>query len=272
MMFFKILQHLLPNARAWNLTVDKKLRQFFEGLSPLGDAVRAFFDLIIYDIDPSKTRELSAWEDQFGLRSSGILTEAERRARLDAAWKAIGGQDPKYIQDTLRSAGFDVYVHEWWVPGTEPAVNAHATATVRNPLTWLRRGYTSLIYSTECGEPLAQCGEPIMKCGESPNPRGYPLANKVYEKEPNLITLCGEPLMECGEPTAEAGNYFGYNYVIKNYLIPLDPIYWPYFLYIGGQTFGTLAQVTPPRKDEFEELCLKIAPCQQWLGMLVEYV
>ena len=36
MTFLRVFKHLLPNARAWRITVDKKLRQFFEGLSGVG--------------------------------------------------------------------------------------------------------------------------------------------------------------------------------------------------------------------------------------------
>ena len=66
-MFLRIFQHLLPNAKAWRITTDKQLRQFFEGLTGVGSDVRTFIDLVYKDIDPQETRELDAWEVQFGL-------------------------------------------------------------------------------------------------------------------------------------------------------------------------------------------------------------
>lgn len=271
MMFLRIFKHLLPNARAWRITVDKKLRQFFEGLSGSGDNVKTFFDNVWLDIFPQSTREIDQWEQQFGLRDTGI-TEQERRDRLDATWKALGGQDPRYIQDTLQANGFDVYVHEWWESGTEPAPGVKQCVTPRNPLMWLRREFTGVSLLVECGEPLAQCGEPFAQSGNSLQPLGYPLVNKVFETIPDLLTLCGEPLAQCGELEASCGNYFEFREVLREYIVPNDPAKWPYFLYIGGETFGTLAQVDPKRRDEFEALCLKICPAQQWLGILVEYV
>lgn len=271
MTFLRIFKHLLPNARAWRITVDKKLRQFFAGLSGVGEDVKTFFDGVWLDIFPETTREIDAWEQQFGLRDTG-LTEQQRRDRLDATWKALGGQDPKYIQDTLQANGFDVYVHEWWEPGTEPAPGVKQCVTPRNPLMWLRREFTGVTLLVECGETFAQCGEPFAEAGNRLEPAGYPLVNKIFETVPDLLPLCGESIAECGEPEALCGNYFEFRESLRQYIVPTDPAKWPYFLYIGGETFGTLAQVDPKRRDEFEALCLKICPAQQWLGILVEYV
>lgn len=271
MMFLRIFKHLLPNARAWRITVDKKLRQLFEGLSGVGPDVKTFFDEVWLDIFPETTRDLDEWEKQFGLRDTGI-TEQERRDRLDATWKALGGQDPRYIQDTLRGAGFDVYVHEWWEPGTEPIPGVKQCVTPRNPLLYLRKEFTGVVLLVECGESLAQCGEPLAQCEETLTPRGYPLVNKVLETQPDLFTLCGEVLAEAGELDAICGNFTNFTDVVRPYTVPEDETKWPYFLYIGAKNFGELAQVEPKRKDEFERLCLKICPAQQWLGILVEYV
>ena len=236
-MFLNIFKHLLPNARAWQITINSQLREFFDGLSNSAIAVdvKTFFDGVFVDIDPQETRDLTSWENQFALRDTG-LTDQERRDRLAAAWQAVGGQDPRYIQDTLQAAGFDVYIHEWWVPGTEPAIDSPAAATPRDPSTVLSGG--TIFYLNECDEALAQCGEALAECGERTSPIGYPLVNKD-----------------------------GSVYIIS--LIPAD---WPYYLYIGGVIFGDAAQVDPKRKEEFEDLCLKICPAQQWLGIIVEYV
>lgn len=270
-MFFRIFRHLLPNARAWRLVVDKKLRSFFEGLAESGGEARAFFDGVYADLFPQQTRELPEWEQQFALPDTG-LNEQARRDRLDAAWKAVGGQDPRYIQDTLRTRGFDVYVHEWWQPGTEPAVGVSGCATPRNPLLWLRREFDDRTFSVQCGEAVAQAGEPEALCGNSFTPRGYPLVNKVVETVSDVRPLCGVDIAECGEPVALCGNFVGYKQARKTYIVPDDPAKWPYFLYIGGEDFGGIAQVPQSRREEFEDLCLKLCPAQQWLGIIVEYV
>lgn len=268
MNFFNIFEHLLPKARAWQLTIQKTLKDFFEGLSTLPSDIRDYFDLIYDDLNPFKTRQLSEWENQFGIIDTG-LTVLERRVRLDARWKELGGQSPRYIQDTLQSYGFNVFVHEWWVSGTEPAVNVKACTTPRNPFSVLSDDGV-IDYNVLCGEPLAECGEPLAECGELSGKAGYALVNKVYISVLAFMQ-CGEPLAECGEPLAECGETLGYGQQLKKYTIPNDPLKWPYFLYIGGEVFGEFANISPQRRDEFERLCLKICPCQQWLGIMVQY-
>ena len=271
MTFLNMFKHLLPNARAWRITVDKRLRQFFEGLSGTGEDVKTFVDDVWEDIFPKTTRELDAWDRQFGLRDTGITTQ-QRRDRLDAAWKALGGQSPRYVQDTLQGAGFNVFVHEWWTPGTEPAPGTKVCVVPRSPFTVLRREFTNVDILIECGEALAQCGEASAEAGNGLEPRGYPLVNKIFETVPDILPLCGEVQAAAGEPSALCGNYTTFRETLREYIVPADTSKWPYFLYIGGETFGDIAQVDPKRRDEFEALCLKICPAQQWLGILVEYI
>ena len=270
MNFLNVFKHLLPRAKAWNLTKNKQLRQFFSGLAGTGDGVKSFLDDVWLDIFPETTREISKWEAQFALKSSA-LTESERRDRLAAAWRAIGGQDPEYIQKTLRDRGFDVYVHEWWEPGTEPTIGVHTCVTPRNPTLYLRREFVDASLLVDCGEALAQCGEAFAEAGNSVDPRGYPLVNKILDSVPDITSLCGEALMEAGEEVASCGYYIEFIESIREYIVPTDETKWPYFLYIGGENFGTISNIDPSRKNEFEELCLKICPTHLWLGILVEY-
>ena len=258
-----IFKHLLPRAAAWSLTINKPLRQFFEGLSGFIASTRLFFDLVWFDIFPDTTREIDAWEQQFGL-SRLTLTEQERRDRLTGAWAATGGQSPRYIQDTLQAQGFPVYVHEWWQPGTQPPV-AH------NPLLLLRESSLESTYLNECGEPLAECGELLAECGETLEPVGYPLVNIILQTEKLLQVECGEVTAICGEELAVSGGFQDFGLRRREYVIPDDPTKFPYFLYLGAEVFPSPAFIPQSRKLEFERLCLKICPAQQWLGMRVKY-
>lgn len=262
-MNLRTFKHLLPKALAWRLTPDKQLRDFFNGLTGLGSDVKEHFDLIWLDILPQSTRQLDEWDSNWALINYG-LTDQQRRDRLDATWAALGGQDLIYIQRTLQANGFDVYVHEWWVPDTNPPV-------ARDPFDWLRANSSSVVYLAACGEALAECGEALAACGDGTEPLGYPLVNKLFITEKDFLAVCGADLAECGEPDATCGNYLVFLFIPRNYSIPADPNTWPYFLYVGGETFGTLAIVEPKRRNEFEDLCLKICPAQQWLGIMVSY-
>lgn len=123
--FFK---HLLPRAEAWSLVQAKQLRDFFQGLVGSKDDLVSFMDDVWADLFPATTRELTAWEQAFGIFKLS-LSEAERRTRLDGLWKATGGQSPRYIQDTLQNAGFDAYVHEWWETNLLVDGNMEASGT-----------------------------------------------------------------------------------------------------------------------------------------------
>lgn len=272
MIFFRVFQHLLPRARAWQLTIEKTLRSFFQGLAPTGSDARTFIDEVWLDIFPQTTREIDKWENQFALMNSG-LTEQERRDRLDATWKALGGQDPTYIQDTLQAAGFNVFVHEWWEPSVEhPAggsVNGDVTPVVRNPLTYLDDGTTPGAFLMFDGGVDAQDGDPVSQDGGTATPQGYPLVNKILVS--TVVTIGdGAAGMQDGAPIAQDGGLTTV-YSFEQFVIPNDPTKWPFFLYIGGETFPDNASVPQSRRDEFEDLCLKICPLEQWLGILVTY-
>lgn len=242
-MFFRLYKHILPRARAWQITASKQLRDFFVGLSTFPSDIRDFIDLVWLDTFPQETRELDLWEEQWGLPDTG-LTEQERRDRLDATWKALGGQDPTYIQETLQAAGFPVYVHEWWVPGSEPAVDSPAAATPRNPVTTL----------------VAPA---------------YPLVNRIYFSDKAYVAYFDGGALpnqnQFGKEDSQFGRFNSSAVSPVEYSIPADPATWPYFLYIGGATFPALASIPTARKEEFEALCLKICPAEQWLGILVNY-
>lgn len=148
MPFLRIFQHLLPDAVAFRLSVGKKLRKFFKGLTGAQQDVKDFVDLVWEDLLPETTRFLELWEKQWGLPGTG--SDSERRDRLAATWQALGGQSPRYLQDIVQAAGFPLYVYEWWSSGPDPYV-------ARDPRLYTT---TPLIGTVQCGEPLAQCGEP----------------------------------------------------------------------------------------------------------------
>ena len=270
--WLNVFKHVLPNARAWRITIEKTLRNFFEGLTELPADVKEFFDRVWSDIDPQQTRELSAWENQFALMDAS-LTEQQRRDRLDGAWKALGGQSPRYIQDTLQAAGFDVYVHEWWIPSvdhpTGGSVDGDVSPTARDPFDYLDDGTTGLPFLMFDGGTDAQDGDTVSQDGGTATPAGYPLVNKILESSDEIIGD-GAAAMQDGEAQAQDGGILTI-YSQKQYVIPADTTKYPFFLYIGGATFPDQANIQAARRDEFEDLCLKICPTEQWLGILVNY-
>lgn len=267
----RIFFHLLPRGRAWALSIAKQLRQFIRGISiPLISNTKLAADVAFLDVLPQYTSRLADWEEQWGLTNQG-LSEQARRDRLAATWAATGSLSPHYLQNLLQDQGFDVYVHDWWVPGTEPAVGVEACATARDPFTYLVDLGASNTSETQCGEALAQCGEATALCGYLSGAVGYPLSNKVVATQRDFLIACGEALAQCGEATALCGQYSALTDRDILYPLPADPDKWPYFVYIGGATFPDGAVVDSQRREEFERLLLKYCPAHMWIGVLVSY-
>jgi hypothetical protein len=230
MLFFRVYQHLLPRAVAWSTTkTTKTLRKLFEGLSGAPTDARAYIDDVHADLFPATTRALAAWEQQWGLSSDG--TEAARRLQLAAAWRAQGGQSPRYLQDVVQAAGFPLFIHEWWWPPNE------APRTPRNPLDYTNQ---PLIGSIQCGEPMALCGEPEAQANRW-------LVNEIYYLVNSNLTPEAPPP------------------------VPDDPSLWPYFIYWAGETFADHVAIPATRRAELERLILKLTPAHCWNVLLVDW-
>jgi len=258
-MFLEVIKHLLPTARAWRITVDKTLRQFFEGLTGTFAEIRLYVDLVWLDIYPQTTRDVAAWEEQFGLPNT-TLTNQQRRDRVDGAWKSSGGQSPRYIQDSIQAAGFNVFIHEWWEPVD--------------------------VFAAECGVPTAECGEPTAICGaiigvaqpiaaEPRDPSKVLTDGSVpfgyFLNSGGSVAVCGGVKAISGAANGVSGGLLVNKPAKIIYQIPTNPAQWPYVLYFGAQTYGERATVDVARREEFEALCLKLCPAQQWIGLIVEY-
>ncbi|AAQ96490.1 hypothetical protein [Vibrio phage VP16T] len=235
------LRLLLPRGRAWRTTLDKPLRKFMDALGDTFGGVRDHLGSAYTDLLPQYTRRLDDWERQFGLPTVNISDE-DRRQRLEAAWRPIDGQGIDTLQDVLQASGFNVYFHNWWVPGSEPVPGSNALPTIRNPADFLSLNEARV----NCGEPLAQCGEPTAQAGNSlqtpPTPQGRLLVNIIQ-------TDTGQ----------------------VEYAIPTDPAEFPHIIYVGGEEFGTYAAVPFERREEFEALILRIRPAHKWVGLLINY-
>ena len=109
--WFKIIKLLSPKSNAFSLFIQKKLTQFFEGLTTIPDDFRDYLHQVWFDIFPDTTRELTAWKEQFGMIYFPTV-EADQIQALDTEWKLKGGQGKDYIEAQLVAAGFDVQIYE----------------------------------------------------------------------------------------------------------------------------------------------------------------
>ena len=260
MSWLNTIRHALPTGRAFRMMVDSTLRRFFTAVATVPQAIESEQDNIWDDLDPQRTRKLTEYEQQFGL-SRGTLDTQQRRDRLQGAWGARGGQSRYYLQQQLQQAGFDVWVHPWYVEPVEARdifaceageavaeageVNAQAglvvgqlpVPQVRDPGVYLRSDGSNQAFTLSLGAQGAFLGGDVATMGRTVDRPGYLLVNKP------------------GGP----------------YNIPTDPLTWPHFTYVAGEHFPNLASVPAARRDEFEALCLKFMPAHNWIGVLVRY-
>jgi hypothetical protein len=230
-LFLRLFKHLLPRARAWSITIAKPLREFFQGLA---DGIGV----------PAKQYFDDIWLDMFPETTrklsswefqfglkKGQLTEQERRDRLASIWKALVG-------------------------GQDP--------------TYLEDTLNDFGFPVTVHEWWVPGTDPPVKRDPTGLAQAIILVNKLFTIEQTVTALCGEPAMECGEPLAECGQYSGFDINEITYGIPV-PAKWPYLVYIGGDPWGTYVNIPTAKKAEFEDLCLKIFPTEQWLVLLVSY-
>lgn len=262
MLFLRILQHLLPRTRTWSLTFNKRLQQFFAGLAAPFESAdpeespRAFADAIFLDAFPATTRQVPYWLTQFGLEPSSNNVQ-----QLTAAWQAQGGQSPRYLQDTIQLAGFPLYIHQWWKPEVAPFAQVCA------------------------GDALAEAGEPNALAAErsfnwfTRDPRDY--TTQPIEGSIEASDLSDQPQASdlFDQPQANAFLINEPGYIVNVDLtqgapppIPDDEAAFPYFFYLGGETFADRVTIPPSRRIELERLVLKLSPSHLWVVMLVDYV
>jgi hypothetical protein len=263
--FFNMFKYLLPKSTAFNLTIQKNLTKFFEGLTALPDDFRTYINNIWLDIFPDTTRSPELWEDQLGIRMPSSF-EAIRRQNIDTSWKLKGGQSAYYLQSILQAAGFDVQVHE-----NNPKVDPD--------------NFISAFFVMTCGMTTAVCGNDAAYAGRT---GGYLLVNGFVpdsSDQRDFLMVCGGNGFDnvtCGQAFSVCGYFEEFFIYPKTYTVPDDSDYWDFIFFIGGNatrdpvtrqlTAIETVTVDMARRDEFEKLILKIKPVNTWAGMMIEYI
>lgn len=156
--------------------------------------------------------------------------EAARRNQVAVEFLMQGGQSTHYIETILHAAGFTNLYVHQW---WEPNTFPRVA---RDPRDY---GNQPLIGQWQCGDPEAQCGNPNVLCD------AFQANLPSYLVNRNLTPNAPPP-------------------------IPDDPARWPYFIYIGGETFPEIAEVPAERRAELERLLLKICPMHLWIVLITD--
>ena len=215
----RVYDRLLPRSRAWALTIDRTLKKFFEGLGELPKICQEYIGSVLLEAFPQTTNYLADWSLFFG--SPTTLTADE----LEVEWGTFGGQDPDYIQQVLWYLGFDTcFVHEWWVPDTNPPV-------ARNPFT------------------------PVNLIDSS-----YVLVNDLTEVEKDFAYQFGDGTQFESTPGAQFGEYDGYYLRMKRYPCPDIPHEYPVYWYVCDRTWPNYALVEESKFRTLIRILYKLKP------------
>lgn len=115
----KLIRQLLPTGRAFRMPSSGDLDKLFKGLAKSDEravqAAKSVLDSVLPDNDNFTEEDATINEKRYGLINSTATLE-ERKLAILRKIAHPGDIRPRqhylYIQDQLRAAGFDVYVHE----------------------------------------------------------------------------------------------------------------------------------------------------------------
>lgn len=218
--------------------------------------------------NPKKTFLLDDLEREYGIIKNDLLTELERRTRLDAKKnQSPGGGTATDLQAALDNAGFNVLVHK-----NNPPVD---------PALFLTQNFQMVAGGDNAFagfEPIS--GPPTTAFAGLLG--GELLVNgSVFEQSPAITMQAGGAFAFAGNGDAVAGRFDSLNREPIIYEIPTDPEDWPFVFFVGGEAtrdpitdeLTAIEQGFVPneRRSEFETIILSIKPTYTWAALIITF-
>ena len=153
--FFETIRALLPRTSAFDLTHQKNIRRFFEGVTELGDDVRKEFEGVLLDYYPDTTRALEKWEEIFRVQFSKILFNVQERRSIVSTlwWLRYGNTTGEFMEKIL-----NLFIPGARVTENIPAVDAMGLV---------------FSYMAVCGNKYICCGNKKAVCNYHIGERGW---------------------------------------------------------------------------------------------------
>jgi len=233
-LFRGVIDALLPPGSLWVPDSGYDLDLLLDGISDNIDTVRVFLHELARVRSPLLTPILADLEREYGIVPNDKLSESVRRQRLLAV-KTDGNSDgtTDWLQNKLRAAGFDVYVHI-----NNPAVD---------PATLLNYGNDPVFASDEEGAQFGESGEYFVAKG------GVLLVNGPIYYNQELITY----------QSPSASQYWPLIFFIGG----------PATRDTDGSLLDfEWVKIDILRKTEFIRLIIKYKPMFTWVGVKADYV
>lgn len=251
----KLTKQLYPTGRAFRIFNGSWWERLHKGLAvseaAAYNAALGVLDSILPD-NPNFTAEnASEWERRLGMINGTGVDLEDRKLAIKRKMNHPGTMKPREnwmnLEHQLQAAGFNVWVHEnrFW-----------------NGVAWVTIEPADALVNVDYGEH----GE--YEHGEIQH--GYDLS--YYE---DLFIFAEHGEIEHGE--AEHGGWIFANKVVNFIEEAKDSTFneggsLVATFYIGGETFGTLADVPTERKNEFRQLILQLKEVNTVAYLLVNYI
>lgn len=253
----RVLNSVWPSGATWLPAPDKGLDWLLEALGESLDEARDDMQTLATLRMPADTALLPELEIDYGIVPDTGMTESERRRVLELKKnRRFSGATPEDLQDTLRDAGFDVFVYS-----NDPAVNPAP--------------FTSAFLLT-AGADNAHAGEP----------------DAVAEVDQRKILVNGDLVISTSEYLAHAGELEGIAgedeavaeitgtaETLFEYTSPSNPGDWPLVFFVGGAaTFApdgsiiniNVASIPAARIPEFKRTILEIKSTHSWAILIIQ--
>jgi hypothetical protein len=245
----RLTERLFPTGRAFKIPKDGKLDRLIDALKvyetkAVNDAT-SILDSILPDNDNFTAEDASQWEVRLGLPVNNLIPLADRKLAIKRKMNHPGlipaRQHARYIEGQLQAAGFNVWVHE--------------NIPVVNPVTF---GATPL-------DGLGELNTYQLGGGELGSAEDF-ISNTI---------LSQVQLGQFQLGSSQLG--FTFNNMVVNHTDPdldldFDPDGFNCSFYIGGEIYGTFADVLSSRETEFRQLILKLKPANTVAFIYVNYI
>jgi hypothetical protein len=247
--FVKISKQLYPTGRAFRVAEGSELEKLHEALSESESKLDldslSILNSVLPDNDNFTELDAELWENRLGLITNPDVSLEDRKLAIIRKMNHPGDiparQSWDYLQDRLRSAGFDVYVHE------------NLTNVSPQDVLALNENYGQLGTFQLDDQQLGD----------------------VYSYYGNLFNFFQLDDQQLGFFQL---NEYSYNHKVannifeeKDYSFNVGANYKSTF-FIGGEELGSFADIDVNRKLEFRQLILRIKPVQTVGFLFINYI
>lgn len=255
----KLINGVMPKGSIWTVKAGGFFDALLDALSDSLNTVKLKLSGLADIRNAKKTIVLDELERDYGVAFNPNLTEAERRAALDARINAIDNTGSREeLERALQRAGFPLFVYS-----NTPAVDPD---------------YFNTNYLMVAGNSNAFAGVSTAIAGSFK--ADIVVNGDIIVETPTYSMVAGGGNAFAGNKGAFAG-ITGFFERFYEYFLPNNPENWPFVFFIGGTAQFALngslvsierVDISDDRRLELREIILKYKPSFTWGVLLVDYI